>query len=288
MIGRLDLSQFERAPIVLANGLRFPEGPAFDGQNRLWAVELKGGALLRMNDGVVERIAVGGAPNGLAFWDDQAWFCDADQRSIRRLNEDGICETIVDAVDGVAPDRPNDLAFDAAGNLVFTCPGNSRTEPTGSVWCRRPDGSLRAIAQGMYFPNGLAFSADGKTLVIAETYRHRLWRGVWNAETTQWIGATPWAEVGGPIGPDGMAFCETGALFVALYGLGAVAVVEGDTPLIRRIAVDGQCPTNLAFDPAGTLGLVITEADQGRLLQYRTDVRGAPLFRTKPTSQPGG
>ena len=36
--------------------------------------------------------------------------------------------------------KPNDLAFDAVGNLIFTCPDDSRTEPTGYVAILKPDG----------------------------------------------------------------------------------------------------------------------------------------------------
>jgi sugar lactone lactonase YvrE len=38
---------------VLASGLKFPEGPAFDSRGGLWCVELKGAGLVRWEDGLV-------------------------------------------------------------------------------------------------------------------------------------------------------------------------------------------------------------------------------------------
>ena len=52
---------------VLAEGLRFPEGPAFDSRGRLWLVELKGAGLAWWQDGRLTRVPVGGAPNGIAI-----------------------------------------------------------------------------------------------------------------------------------------------------------------------------------------------------------------------------
>ncbi len=52
---------------VLASGLDFPEGPAFDPQGDLWCTELLGGNLVRWREAEVLRIPVDGRPNGLAF-----------------------------------------------------------------------------------------------------------------------------------------------------------------------------------------------------------------------------
>ena len=65
-------------PITIATGLRFPEGPAFDRQNRLWCVEQHGAALVCIKDGQLKRIPVGGCPNGIAIDEKQlVWFCDS-------------------------------------------------------------------------------------------------------------------------------------------------------------------------------------------------------------------
>lgn len=262
---------------ILASGLRFPEGPAFAPDGALWGVELQGGGLFRWTPAGLDRGATGGAPNGLAFAGTRAWFCDADGGTIRRVAADGAIAVM--AGSAAAPlDRPNDLAFDAVGTLVFTCPGNSRTEPTGTVGSLGRDGVLGGVAANMLFPNGLAFTPDGRELVVAETYAHRLWRGTWDAAARAWRDPRPWADVGGPIGPDGMAFADDGLLFVAIFGEGRIAVVDPAGRTTTSLATPGARPTNVALDPSGRLGLVVTEAERGLLLSYPAVVGRPCLF----------
>jgi gluconolactonase len=269
---------------LLAEGLNFPEGPAFDRRGRLWFVELKGGNLAFLENGKLTRIPVGGEPNGIAIdEEDRIVFCDARNCSIRRHDPStGETATLADSVDGEPLFKPNDLAFDPAGNLVFTCPGNSRTEPTGYVCCLKPDGDVRRVASGFYFPNGLAFSPDGRHLIVAETRRQRIWRGCWDATCALWLAPRPWASVGGTIGPDGMAFAADGSLYVAIYSGGAVKVVGTDGEVEEVIPVPGANPTNCAFDPSGALGLVVAEAETGRLFSFPSLGPGVQLhMKTK-------
>jgi gluconolactonase len=253
---------------LLAEGLHFPEGPAFATDGSLWFVELRGGCLVHLDQGKMTRHSTGGAPNA-AIVDaaGRVWFCDAEKGSIRRLDPAaGVIETLADRVAGKPLKAPNDLAFDTAGNLVFTCPGDSRAEPTGEVCCLGTDGQVTLVADGLYFPNGLAFTPDGSALIVAETYRQRLWRGRWDAEARAWREPSVWADgLQGPPGPDGMAFDPEGFLHVAVYGSGQITIHAPDGRKAGAIPVPGPAPTNCAFDPRGRLGLVVTEAGQGKL-----------------------
>jgi gluconolactonase len=265
---------------TLATGLAFPEGPAFAPDGSMWLVEYEGGAVTRWADGGLERHQAGGNPNGLSFdTHGHAWICDAGQNAIRR--SDGTVnawETIAGQIDGTPLLMPNDLAFDARGNLVFTCPGGDPATP-GYVCCLRPDGTLTKIAEGMWFPNGLAFADGGRTLVIAETYRQRLWRGEWDAQACHWLDPQPWADVGGTTdGPDGMAFDADGLCYVAIYSLGCIKAIAPDGSTVAVYPLPGNNPTNCAFDPSGELGLVVTEAERGLLLSLPELGPGLPLF----------
>src|ERR1043165_5805902 len=94
---------------ILIADLRFPEGPAFDGNRNLWCVEQKGGSLVCKNDDTVKRIAVGGSPNGIAI--DKAgvvWFCDSTENSIRTHNPNtGETATILKTIDDQPLNMPN-------------------------------------------------------------------------------------------------------------------------------------------------------------------------------------
>jgi gluconolactonase len=270
----------EDLPRLLAAGLQFPEGPAFAPDGSLWCVELKGGCLVRLIDGQITRIHTGGAPNGLAV--DSAgriFFCDAGENSIRVHDlRSGVTTTLTDGIHGQPLHKPNDLAFDPQGNLIFTCPGDSRTEPSGYICCLAPDGKTSIIADRLHFPNGLAFTADGTELVLAETYRQRLWRGTWNAANRKWHGQIWATNLNGAPGPDGMAFAADGTLFVAVYGSGSILRIAADARITETIPLPGKNPTNLAFDPSGHLGLVVTEAEHGRLWSLTGHGDASPLF----------
>jgi gluconolactonase len=266
---------------ILAEGLAFPEGPVFAPDGSLWFVEYERGAVTRWKAGQLDRRRAGTNPNGLAL--DQggrAWVCDAGQNAIRRSDAAvHTWETVVGQIDGQPLLMPNDLAFDVRGNLVFTCPGPDTEASAGYVCCMRPDGRQTKVAEHMAFPNGLAFSDGGRTLVVAETYRRRLWRGAWDDVACRWIDPEPWAEVGGATdGPDGMAFGADGLLYVAVYSIGCIKAVAHDGATVAVYELPGSNPTNCAFDPAGRLGLVVTEAEHGVLLSLGGMGSGAPLF----------
>jgi len=256
--------------IVLAQDLAFPEGPAFDPFGDLWCVELAAGTLWRRSpSGRISRRFVDGRPNGIAI--DAAgriWFCDSALNAIRRLDPaTDTLLTIIDSVDGVRLDKPNDLAFDNRGNLIFTCPGDSRTDPTGYVCCLAPDRTATVVATGLYFPNGLAFTSDGG-LIIAETRRQRLWRGLWDPNLRQWTQAEVIAETAGQIGPDGLAIARDGRLYVAVHGSNRIEIKTARGSPCGFLSVGAGNPTNCAFDPTGALGLVVTEAAGGSVLSY--------------------
>lgn len=258
---------------VLAEALEFPEGPAFAPDGALWCVEMNAGRLFRLADGMQGRLDVGGRPNGLALWDGSVFFCDAGRDTVFRLGSDAPDAIRLDPVAESRPDRaltaPNDLIFDDRGVMIFTCPGAPHAGPTGTVWALSPSGAIANVADRLHFPNGLALTPDGRDLIIAETLGQQLWRGRWDAQRMTWADPRPWVEVGGaPLGPDGIAYGPDGLLYVALYGSSEIQAIDDSGRITRRYAVPGAKPTNVAFDPLGGLGMVVTEAVRGQVLSY--------------------
>ncbi|HWK51782.1 MAG TPA: SMP-30/gluconolactonase/LRE family protein [Steroidobacter sp.] len=282
-------NDLDRAPLrhsVLVDGLLFPEGPLVDRAGNVWCVELRGGALCHISpEGQIERHVVGGAPNGLAL-DSRGdiWYCDAEHNEIRCFETaTARVHSVVGSVDGHDLDAPNDLAFDAAGNLLFTCPGSSRQQPTGYVCCLS-NGRVRVIAAELLFPNGLAFAADGTRLYLAETYGTRVSSADWSASSPHSLNLQPCFETPGPIGPDGLAIDRQGRVHACLYSAGAVLIADADGHVLRSVPVPGGRPTNCAFDPCGRYGLLVTEAAKGTVLSFPDLGPGDALFSGKPVT----
>jgi gluconolactonase len=216
------------------------------------------------------------------------WFCDSSRNEIRVFcSASGRNWSVAGSADGRDLDAPNDLAFDPAGNLVFSCPGHSRTMPTGYLAVLHPSCLCTVAAEGLQFPNGLAFGRDGKTLYLAETYRQRVWQGQWDAGKGRWKPVGEILHAPGPNGPDGLAVASQGRIYAAVFGAGCImSVMPGLAPDI--IAVNGCRPTSCAFDPSGKLGLVFTEAETGTVSSIPTHERGLPLHSGPHVFRRGG
>jgi gluconolactonase len=55
---------------------------------------------------------------------------------------------------------------------------------------------------------------------------------------------------------------------VAVYGTGRVKAVDERGEIVDELQLAGGNPTNVAFDPSGRLGMVVTEAERGELLSF--------------------
>lgn len=267
---------------IIISDLRFPEGPVFDFEGNLWFVEIQGGNLSCWNGKNLVRYDVQGTPNGAAI-DRQGnlWFCDSGRGEIRAFTPGtGNFSTICDSTtEGQRLKRPNDLIFDAGGNLLFSDHADGRTEPLSTI-CVLEKGThaAKVVTSGKYFTNGLALKADGKTLIFAETYRQQLWMADWDCSKLELANERPFAKAGdGPWGPDGLAFDEEENLYVAIFNESKLNVYDREGMLTSVMPCPGSRPTSCAFLPDKT-GLVVTEAEQGQVLYYPANKKGLPIF----------
>lgn len=273
----------DKSSKTIVRHLNFPEGPVFDSDGNLWFVEIKGGNLSCWDGEKLERFEVDGTPNG-AMIDRQGniWFCDSGRGEIRLFDPvQWTFKTMCDSMtDGIRLKRPNDLIFDAAGNLLFSDHADGRQEPLSTI-CVLPKGSNKAkvVSSNKYFTNGLAFKRDGITLIFSETYRQQLWIAEWNAAKLELQNERPFAIAGhGPWGPDGISFDEYENLFATIFNENRVNIYSPDGTLTDWIDCEGSRPTSCAFDPSGKLGLVVTEAERGEIISFPEFGKGLPIF----------
>lgn len=101
-------------------------------------------------------------------------------RQIGRLNSDGDIESVVRYYKHRKFNSPNDLVYDAQGNLYFTDPPygleKNMNDPAKEllfqgVYLLRKNGELVLLTSKMSRPNGIGLSPDGKTLYVANSDR---------------------------------------------------------------------------------------------------------------------
>jgi len=110
----------------------------------------------------------------------------------------------------------NDIVVDDHGrayvnSIAFEFPGGEFRP--GQVVLVGTDGSVRTVAEGLAFPNVMAISPDGSTLVVAESYGERL--TAYDITDDGLLGEPrTWAATPGDH-PDGICFDASGALWYA-------------------------------------------------------------------------
>ncbi len=264
-------------PVVVAEGLEFPEGPTFDPTGNLYIVNLAGGYVTRIApDGIERRWAeTGGRPNGAA-WDhrrDALTVCDAGRREVLSISREREIVVLARECDGCPLAGPNDCCYDAQNNLYFTDPlGSSLERRTGRVLFMTPGGEVSVFDEGYAFSNGIAFGPDGR-LYVAESRTRRIWRYALDSPG-RYRSKELHTELTGERGPDGMAFDAEGNLYIAHIGKGCVAVVSPEGTVFEELPVGGREPTNVAFGGPGNDDLYVTEAETRRVYRLPLGRKG--------------
>ena len=266
----------------VAEGLNFPEGPAWDGKGALYFSNCYGGWITRLAQCRADTFLIAQASpltfdktNGMAFHQGHLFACDFGIGAILRISPEGRTEIYAGEFQGKAFNRPNDLAFDAAGNLHFSDPKSySREVLDGRIFCRNAeDGKIVLLADRLGFPNGLAFSTDGKKLFVCESAFERILS--FEIERDGRLSRRQ-VFVNLPGGdPDGIDCDREGNLYVAHFGGGAVYVIAPDGSMREKIPAPGKKPTNIEFGGEDLQTLFLTEVETNALYQRRLEIAGA-------------
>jgi sugar lactone lactonase YvrE len=99
------------------------------------------------------------------------------------------------------------------GNAGFDLRARPVEPRPAEVVLVRPDGSATVVDDEVVFPNGSVVTADGATLVVAETFAARL-TAFAIADDGTLAGRRTWAELPGT-SPDGICLDAEGAIWVA-------------------------------------------------------------------------
>lgn len=161
---------------ILCDGLCFGEGPRWHA-GELWLSDMHAHEVLRVSaDGrKTQVVTVDNRPSGLGWLPggDLLIVSMLDQRLLRY---DGSKLTLHADLSGLADHNCNDMVVDAqgrayVGNFGFELGESPRAT---KLICVEPDGAARIVADELVFPNGCVITADGATLIVAETFASRL------------------------------------------------------------------------------------------------------------------
>lgn len=299
---------------IVAEGLRFPEGPIAMPDGSVILVEIAAGQLTRiLPDGSKEVVArPGGGPNGAAVGPDgKIYVCnnggfeyaekngfltpagiakDYDRGRIERIDpETGDVETLYDSGDfGCTLRGPNDIVFDDQGGFWFTDHGKTdyenRVHDIVGIFYGKSDGShLEEVIFPSQNPNGVGLSPDGKTLYAAETFTCRLMK----FNITEPGKVAPDAGPGGPGIPvyrpagykffDSLAMEESGNICVATIGECGISVISPEGELVEFVPTPDIFTTNICFGGADMMDAWICLSATGKLMKMRWQRPGLKL-----------
>ncbi|HEX9539041.1 MAG TPA: SMP-30/gluconolactonase/LRE family protein [Streptosporangiaceae bacterium] len=205
---------------ILMEGVVFGESPRWH-DGRLWFSDWGANQVIALGiDGSHEVVVtVASFPMCIDFLPDgRLLVVDSTQRRLLRLEPGGSLVTHAD-LSGVSAKPWNDIVVDDRGNayvntIGFDFPGGEFAP--GLVVLATPYGNVRQVAGDVAFPNGMAITPEGGTLIVAESYASRL--------TAYDIGADGglgnrrvWAQTPGDH-PDGICMDAEGAVWYADVG----------------------------------------------------------------------
>jgi sugar lactone lactonase YvrE len=259
---------------VLMEGIVFGESPRWHA-GRVWFSDWGAHQVIALDpEGDHEVVvSVPSFPMCIDFLPDgRLLVVDSAQQRLLRREPDGSMVTHAD----LAPvsNKPwNDVVVDAKGNayvnsIGFDFPGG---EPApGLIALVTPEGVVRPVGDNLAFPNGMAITVDGATLIVAESYGNRL--------TAFDIGQggdlgnrRVWADAGDDH-PDGICVDADGAVWYADVGnRHCVRVREG-----------GEVLATVELD-RGAFACTLSRGDDPKLYVVGQQFGGPE--RTEPTGQ---
>jgi gluconolactonase len=269
-----------------ADGLNFPEGPAYDGKASIYLSNCYGGWITKYSNGIkdtfvskVNDTLLIEKTNGLAYGKDgYLYVCEYGKGKILKIGNDARIEVYADGYKGEKFNRPNDITIDKNGNLFFTDPKSyDKNILDGRIFLFDAKTKRVVLVQdSLAFPNGINISPIDGRLYVCESAKQKIVRFKITPEN-KLVDKEDFAELPGG-DPDGIEFDINGNLYVAHFGGKAVYVFSPEGEQIQKIETPGIKPTNLEFGDEDYKTLYLTEVETNALYKIRTRIAGKNIL----------
>lgn len=224
---------------LFSNG-RYFESPRWQA-GRLWFVDSLERKVLSIgsSDDVLTHCQLDDIPSGLGFLPTgELLIVKMFHKKIMKYSH-GETSLYVD-LSGIAAGTLDDMIVDGhgcayIGDLGFDLLSGQPKRNAGGIIRVTPNGTATRIAESLDFPNGIAISADEKTLIVAESSGDRLSRFVIDAE-----GLRHQERFGAFGEPDGICLDREGAVWVSLFKEDSFVRVDAAGKILERVAVPGR------------------------------------------------
>lgn len=216
---------------TLVTGLQMGESPRWH-HERLWLCDWMAGQVLTVDaDGRTEVVVE--APSFPCcidpLPDGRLLLVSGGDGRLLRLEDDGDLTEVAD-LSPISSHPWNEVVADRRGGayvdgIGFDMMGGAEPAP-GQIAHVRADGTAHEVAGDLAFPNGMALTADGRTLLVAESHASRI-TAFTVADDGSLLHRRVWAEVA-ESAPDGVCLDADGALWFAdVPNTRCVRVAEG-------------------------------------------------------------
>ncbi|WP_053848034.1 SMP-30/gluconolactonase/LRE family protein [Streptomyces sp. NRRL B-24085] len=187
--------------------------------------------------------------------------------------------------------RMNDGVADPSGRFWAGSMAYDGTPGAGTLYRVDHDGTLTAVIEGLTIPNGPAFTADGRTMYLADS-AHGIVRRYPVDPDTGHVGTPEDFFTVDEGSPDGMTVDAQGAVWCAVWGTGTVRRYLPHGGLDRVLRVPAGQPAGVCLEgtllhvTTATVGLEAPGPYDGALFTFPVDVPGAPTpaFRLDPSA----
>ena len=272
----------------VASGFVFTEGPLWHPDGFFYFTDVRASKLYRMVLGqAAELIRATAGGNGTTF-DLQGMLinCEGDGRRLTRTDAAGKVSILTDSFEGRRYNRPNDVICRSDGTLFFTdpsirVPAGDRDVAEGAIYRITPDGQVHFVCWCEY-PNGLALSADERTLYAANTrwnaFIHAIELDATGNMVRRRISADMASDVKEGV-PDGMKLDTAGRIYCT--GPAGIWVYAPDGRLIGLIETPEVC-ANIAFGGPDLRTLLLTASTSVYTLRTKTPGQPHPWYQVRP------